>query len=268
MIRPSVLLLACSLIVGSTTTAFLAPSGGSLKIQHTPSLNVPSYQDFRTPTCGSQGARPRGRSHTTSYKLTELGALLPPGKLTAVGIGIGKFYKASPLIAGFLTASTKACFADSMAQYRDSGTTTFIIKRNLAMVLYSGTVSGMFCTIMYNHLFPLIFANETNPVTLAIKMTLFDGFINAPLIWLPPAYIAQAVVFQKSKREALQKYITDVRDNGLLKKYWSVWLPASLANFLFVPAHFRIAFAAGVSFFWIIILSLVANNNDQEVESA
>lgn len=99
-------------------------------------------------------------------------------------------------------------------------------------------------------------------------MTLFDGFINAPLIWLPPAYIAQAVVFQKSKREALQKYITDVRDNGLLKKYWSVWLPASLANFLFVPAHFRIAFAAGVSFFWMIILSLVANNNDQEVESA
>jgi hypothetical protein len=140
-----VLLLACSLIVGSTTTAFLAPSGGSLKIQHTPSLNVPSYQDFRTPTCGSQGARPRGRSHTTSYKLTELGALLPPGKLTAVGIGIGKFYKASPLIAGFLTASTKACFADSMAQYRDSVPPHSI--SNVTLPWYSTAVLCQACSV-------------------------------------------------------------------------------------------------------------------------
>jgi len=56
--------------------------------------------------------------------------------------------------------------------------------------------------------------------------------------------------------------MTDIKDNGLLKKYWSVWLPASLINFLFVPAHFRIAFVAAVSFFWMIILSIVANNND------
>ena len=79
-----------------------------------------------------------------------------------------------------------------------------------------------------------------------MKMTLFDAFINAPLIWLPPAYIAQAVVYRYPKREAIQKYIVDVRENGLLTKYWSLWLPMSMINFAFVPVHFRVAFVAAV----------------------
>ena len=74
--------------------------------------------------------------------------------------------------------------------------------------------------------------------------------------------IAKAIVYRYPKRDGIKKYMTDIKDNGLLKKYWSVWLPASLINFLFVPAHFRIAFVAAVSFFWMIILSIVANNND------
>lgn len=250
-----VLLLTCSL-AGSATTAFVAPSGGGGSLLHqSPSRYVPSHQDLRT-------RPPRGRSHTTP---SELKALLPhAGKFSAIGTGIGKFYKASPLIACFLTASTKACFADSMAQYRDATTTKFDIKRNLAMILYSGTILGLFCSVMYNQLFPILFAGETNPVLLAIKMALFDGFINAPLLWLPPAYIAKALIYNKPKREALQKYVRDVRENGLLKKYWSLWLPASLTNFLFVPPHFRVAFVAGVSFFWMILLSVVANSNDGE----
>ena len=209
-------------------------------------------------------------SSSCRQKQMELNAaLLPPSaKLTAIGVGIAKFYKASPLIAGFLTASTKAAFADSMAQYRDVCTTKFDIRRNIAMVLYSGTILGMLCSIMYNKLFPLLFAGTVDPLQLAIKMTLFDGFINAPLIWLPPAYIAQALIYKYPKREAIQKYITDVKMNGLLTKYWSVWIPCSFINFLFVPVHFRVAFVALVSFFWMIILSLVANSkSDQDVDS-
>ena len=261
---------ALLLVCGSTrsASAFVTPN------QFHAQRSSPSAQDIHTATSTSPfsvisiNKLGRNRSHTNSCKATELGAaLLPPGKLAAIGIGIAKFYKASPLVAGFLTASTKACVADSMAQYRDVCTTKFDFKRNLAMVLYSGTVLGTFCAIMYNQIFPVIFAGETNPVVLAVKMTLFDGFINAPLIWLPPAYIAQALIYKYPKREAIQKYVTDVKENGLLKKYWSLWLPASLTNFMFVPAHFRVAFVAGVSFFWMIILSLVANKGDQDVES-
>lgn len=187
--------------------------------------------------------------------------------IAAVGSSIAKFYKAFPLVAGFLTCSTKAGIADSMAQYRDVCTTKFNPKRNLAMVLYSGTVLGMMCEIMYNTLFPLMFGTGEKSLLKAVKMTLFDGFVNAPFLWLPPAYIAQAIVYRYPKRDAIQKYITDVKENGLLTKYWSLWLPMSLINFMFVPDHFRIVFVAMVSFFWMVILSIVSNKNAQDVES-
>ena len=203
-----------------------------------------------------------GRRSTSSYSSSTALAALPLPKIAAVGATIAKFYKAFPLIAGFLTAGTKAAFADSMAQYRDVCTTKFDAKRNLAMVLYSGLVLGMSVEIMYNKCFPVIFGSGAVDLVKAIKMTLFDGFINAPLLWLPPAYIAQAIVYQYPKRDAINKYITDVKENGLLKKYWSLWIPASMINFLFIPKHFRVAFVAGVSFFWMIVLSIVANNGE------
>ena len=93
---------------------------------------------------------------------------------------------------------------------------------------------------------PALAASAPGGLLRAMKMTLFDAFINAPLIWLPPAYIAQAVVYRYPKREAIQKYIVDVRENGLLTKYWSLWLPMSMINFAFVPVHFRVAFVAAV----------------------
>ena len=147
--------------------------------------------------------------------------------LSAVGpitTSIAQFYKTFPLIAGFLTASTKATFADSLAQYRDACTTKFNYKRNFAMALYSGSILGVSCEIMYNRIFPLIFGptlavSDAGGLARAIKMTLFDGFINAPILWLPPAYIAQALVYRYPKREAIQKYVCDVKENGLLKKY-------------------------------------------------
>ncbi|KAL7523999.1 hypothetical protein ACHAXR_000398, partial [Thalassiosira sp. AJA248-18] len=200
---------------------------------------------------------------------TSLAAIIPAtATLAAAGASIAKFYKASPLIAGFLTASTKAGLADSLAQYRDVYSTKFDVKRNLAMVLYSGFVLGISVELMYNHAFPLLFSSSvaSTPLVMAVKKTLFDGFVNAPLLWLPPAYIAKAFVYRYPKREGIQKYITDVKDNGLLKKYWMLWLPMSMINFLFIPAHFRVAFVAGVSFFWMIILSMVANNKSGEEE--
>jgi hypothetical protein len=260
--------LAAALLLAAATccpaaNAFVAPTRNSPLVHHHPGSSSTFYNNHHQRSSSHQ----QTKSSSCRQQQMELSALLPSAKLTAIGMGVAKFYKASPLIAGFLTASTKAAFADSMAQYRDVCTTKFDVRRNIAMVLYSGTVLGMLCSIMYNKIFPLLFAG-TDPLKLAVKMTLFDGFVNAPLIWLPPAYIAQALIYKYPKREAIQKYITDVKENGLLTKYWSVWIPCSFINFLFVPAHFRVAFVAAVSFFWMIILSLVANkSDDQDVDS-
>ena len=117
--------------------------------------------------------------------------------------------------------------------------------------------------MMYNRVFPLLFGTVPS-LARTIKMVLFDAFVNAPLLWLPPAYLAQALIYRYPKRDALKKYACDVRENGLLTKYWSLWIPATTINFRFVPPHFRVAFVASISFFWMIILSLVANKADAD----
>jgi hypothetical protein len=195
-----------------------------------------------------------------------------PQRLAVVGSAVGAFYKSSPALASFLTAAILAAAADCMAQYTDECVKKFDMKRNIAMVLYSGIVSGVCVDFMYSSVFPIIFGDGAGGgIHRAIRMTLFDECVNAPLLWLPPAYVVQAVVYRTPKREAMRKYLTDVREHGLLTKYWSLWIPMSIINFSVVPLHFRVAFVAVVSFFWMIILSVVANrssDNGGEIDEA
>ena len=191
-----------------------------------------------------------------------MAATTAPQRLAVVGSAVGAFYKSYPSLASFLTAAILAAVADGFAQYADDCVKKFDAKRNIALVLYSGIVSGVCVEFMYSSVFPIIFGRGAGGgIYRAIRMTLFDECVNAPLLWLPPAYVAQAVVYRTSKRLAMRKYLSDVRFHGLLTKYWSLWIPMSIINFSVVPLHFRVAFVAVVSFFWMIILSVVANRS-------
>ncbi|CAK0897868.1 unnamed protein product [Prorocentrum cordatum] len=65
----------------------------------------------------------------------------------------------------------------------------------------------------------------------------------------------KAVVFGQGPRAGLSEYLSDVREQGLLQRYWMVWLPAQCVTFGLVPEHLRIAFVAAISFFWLMILT-------------
>lgn len=231
----------------------------------------PSFSG-RTTSPSSAGMPTTPASLTTTSTTTTSTTLqaAPVQSLSVAGASIATFYKAYPLVANFITCSIKASISDSLAQWRDVCTTKFSFKRNAAMMLYSGTILGILAQIMYNRIFPILFGAATsNPspsLTRVVKMTLFDGFINAPLFWLPPAYIVQALLYNYPIKKALAKYWTDVRENHLLTKYWSLWIPVTFLNFSVVPQHFRITFAATVSFFWMIILSLAANKGQVDPE--
>jgi len=108
----------------------------------------------------------------------------------AIAATVVTFYKTFPLVASFLTASTKGALSDSLAQWCDVCCEKFSVRRNIAMLLYSGCVLGLGCAVMYNRVFPVLFGAEQTTASV-VKMTLFDGFVNAPLLWLPPAYIVQ-----------------------------------------------------------------------------
>jgi len=62
-----------------------------------------------------------------------------------------------------------------------------------------------------------------------------------------------------SAKEAFRRYVDDIRNHGLLTKYWLLWGPVQCLTFSIVPEHFRVTFIAAVSFFWLIILSSIAS---------
>ena len=148
LLLQSIALSAVVLSSPSVVSAFVAPKTTTTSIssqqqsQHTTFNNArSSLLDNNVNSLHNQRITP---STTTSLSA-----------LPISGAAIGKFYKGFPLLAGFLTASTKACFADSLAQYRDVCTTKFNYKRNIAMISYSGLTLGLLCEVMYNRIFPL-----------------------------------------------------------------------------------------------------------------
>jgi hypothetical protein len=124
--------------------------------------------------------------------------------------------------------------------------------------------------VEYSCVFPFLFGTEKT-VAITTAKVFFDNLIAAPIMWLPPAYFIKAWVYSDDDsstkgilQEGLDKYLTDVRDNDLLKKYWTIWFPAQTISFSFVPDHLRVAFMASISFFWFILFSTVSSQGDNK----
>ena len=101
-----------------------------------------------------------------------------------------------------------------------------------------------------------------------VEKVLLDDFVSAPLVWLPPAYLIKAIVFDYSFEEGMQKYWKDITTHGLLWRYWAVWVPAQTISFSVVPDHLQVAFMASVSFFWFILFSPVSSQEDHDNPAA
>lgn len=181
---------------------------------------------------------------------------------------VNTFYQTYPLQAAVLTCGVKASFADLIAQARtwSESENAIEMKRNIAYILYGGIFIGLFCHIEYDIIFPALFGHS-NDVKTIVEEVLFDNFISAPLLWLPPAYFIKAIMFGFPVQEGLERYKTDIEE-GLLTKYWTMWLPAQTFSFSVVPDHLRIVWMAMVSFVWFIILSSAQSETDNAADEA
>jgi protein Mpv17 len=201
---------------------------------------------------------------------------------------IGALYKTRPFLAGFITCAIKAAAADMVAQKSDTGPAAvpepamspirsngrFYVKqggaialgdnrplgqrfnylRNLSFLLYGGIYCGMAQEFIYNHIFPALFGNGKTMGRIFIKV-MADLLFVGPLLTLPICYLVKTIVFRKTLADGMGNYLSDIKENGLLKKFWSVWFPVQCLTFSVIPDHLKIAFMAGVSFFWMIIFS-------------
>ena len=195
------------------------------------------------------------------------------------------FWRNSPYLAAALTCGFKASAADYVAQKRqtiddDSGEKQVVVvksgkdvaaaataaksparldlRRNLAFIIYGSIYQGMAQEYIYNHIYPAFFGSGTDVVTVLTKV-LFDLLVQTTLITLPIAYFAKALIYRYSFAEALERYVDDIRNHGLLTKYFALWGPVQCITFSIIPEHFRVTFIALVSFFWLIILSTIAS---------
>jgi len=173
------------------------------------------------------------------------------------------FYRTSPYEAAFLTCGVKAALSDTIAQKTEKqadGPRPFSYARTLAFVLYGGGYQGVFQYKMFNDIFPFIFGTGTELLTVAAKV-IVDQLILTPFLCLPCAYIVKALILQYPIKEGLERYRRDAK-RDLLWKYWLIWTPTQCLTFSIVPEHLRIAFIAGVSFFWLILLSSISARGD------
>ncbi len=139
---------------------------------------------------------------------------------------------------------------------------SFQMKRNLAFLLYGGIYQGCFQEHLFNKIFPMIFGEGNSLLTVGLKVS-FDMLIVSPFLCLPVAYLIKGIIYRLSLMDSIQKYMHDVRENGLLRTYWTVWWPVQAFNFMLVPKQFRISFIACFSFFWLIMLSAISGKSEK-----
>mmetsp|Transcript_30968 Transcript_30968/g.61725 ORF Transcript_30968/g.61725 Transcript_30968/m.61725 type:complete len:302 (+) Transcript_30968:270-1175(+) len=225
------------------------------------------------------------RSHDRSKYLTSMGAASIPSIATALE-ELNYFYQTFPVASAFITCGIKASAADIVAQKAeathvpdettDSTPSTkhcteeaegvqIEARRNFSYILYGGIYQGICQHIIFNEIFPLIFGDGRDIITVASKV-LFDSLVISPFICLPVAYLVKSMVYQFTIQEAMHRYRADVTENGLLFKYWKIWVPAQCLTFGVIPQHLRIAFIASVSFFWLVVFSSITSQNEVEAE--
>ena len=132
--------------------------------------------------------------------------------------------------------------------------------------MYGGVYQGCVQEFLYNNVFPSVFG-DSHSWTTVLEQVALDMAVLTPFLCLPVAYAMKAVLSSEdSLEDALRKYISHVKNEGLLVRYWSIWAPVQVLTFGFVPMHLRIPFIAFVSFFWLMILSNISSQDSEAVK--
>ncbi|KAL3942825.1 MAG: hypothetical protein SGBAC_003063 [Bacillariaceae sp.] len=195
--------------------------------------------------------------------------------------GIDAFFRTSPYTAAAVVCGMKGVCADFVAQKhqakqrrengqdlavkmnRDGSLVSKVVqkidlKRSAAFLIYGAFYQGLVLEYSYNHIYPRLFGPGADLFSVLRKVS-FDMCFQSPVLTLPVAYVSKAFVSGYSVRVAVRKYLDDVVNHKLLLKYYMVWVPVMFFAFGVVPDRFRVTFCAMVSFFWMMILSAIAN---------
>lgn len=201
-----------------------------------------------------------------------LGALGKAGRtLFAPLIHVGSWYntaaKANPMVTGVITSGLKTSAADIFAQKVLEKREEIDWRRHLTFTAFGYCYLGGFQYWLYNIQFTRMCSSihaTVGAVGVAPMKTFIDQMLHHPILYFPTFYSLKYYNEGKSPAEGLAAYSANCTEDW--KALWSVWIPAQMVNFAFVPRHLRIPYVAGVSFIWTVILS-VMRGSEAEAEA-
>jgi hypothetical protein len=187
--------------------------------------------------------------------------LLSP--FTGAAVWFNNTAKAHPFATGVISTGVKTAAADVFAQKVIERRENFDWTRHAVFCTFGFAYLGAFQYYLYNIKFsqwcgPLT-ARFGHKFTSPIKVAIDQG-LHHPFLYFPVFFSMKAVVSGKPLSSAVHKYRTEIWDS--VKALWSVWVPAQLINFAFVPRHLRLPYVAAVSFGWTVILSVMQGKFD------
>lgn len=184
--------------------------------------------------------------------------------------------KRRPLATAVAFAAVKGVLADLMAQLvvegrrlrgvgsdtaRDTAK-TYDWHRTVALAAFSGAYCGGFFYWQFSVLFPRIWGTPKlsglhPPWQHVLGQVALDNFFFSPCLYCPVFYITRGAIVQAEwPRASLQRYAAEFKE--VFATLLTVWVPAGIVNFTFMPVCLRAPFCAVVSFGYLTWLSVQA----------
>ncbi|KAJ8611804.1 hypothetical protein CTAYLR_008591 [Chrysophaeum taylorii] len=164
----------------------------------------------------------------------------------------GALAESNPYSVAFATCAAKGVVADAASQVLIEHK-KIDWKRNFVFSFYGGFYCGWAQHFIYNVLYTKLFGPETTVVNAARKVV-FDSLVHVPFVVFPVYYAYKGLVYDGvGIRGGLNRCREDIVD--MCRRYYTVWIPANIAVFTFVPERFRIAFVATTSLGWLTLAS-------------
>lgn len=162
----------------------------------------------------------------------------------------------SPFLMGFGVCFTKGVIADALAQKAIERRKDLDLRRMLAVALFSGTFCGCAYHFLFNTLFTRVFGASRCLFTVVSKAAA-DGFVVFPFLYMPTyIFFYEALRFCSISRLAA-RWSKEIGE--YMRKYVNIWPATMVCVFTVVPVELRVSFLAGVSFVWLIILSVISH---------
>ncbi|PXF48434.1 Peroxisomal membrane protein 2 [Gracilariopsis chorda] len=113
----------------------------------------------------------------------------------------------------------------------------------------------------HNFLDKVVFkgAKQTSP-TVVLGKLIIDQFIFAP-IFTSLYFYFRALSEDRSVATTTKRLKSELL--GIMKKNWSLWVPANFINYMVIPLELRVLFGSVVAFFWNAYLISQASRTER-----